>query len=140
MRGNSLVVLTDGETMEYDSKLMQENFAQWLDREQVHSISRSLERIADALDLLTANRHPSVANIKDAPLTTEEILRHIPTHHVYKEHVARIVFQHQEKHPRDIFTEMVKSGLYSKSTYWKDIRVLQFIGSKYKWDRRQKND
>jgi hypothetical protein len=132
------VVLTEGEMMEYDSNLRDRNFGQWLDREQVHSIARSLERIADALDLLTADKHPTVVSIKDAPLTTEEILRYIPMHHVYKEHVARIVFQNQEKHPKDIFDEMVKSGLYSKSTYWKDVRVLQFIGSKYKWDQRQK--
>ena len=125
--------------MEYDSNLRDKDFGRWLDREQVHSIARSLERIADALDLLAADKHPTVVSIKDAPLTTEEILRYIPMHHVYKEHVARIVFQNQEKHPKDIFDEMVKSGLYSKSTYWKDVRVLQFIGSKYKWDQRQKN-
>lgn len=111
-----------------------ENFLQWMDREEVKSISRSLTRIADAIELFTCDKHPRIANLDDDLLSYDDILCRLPTHNVYKEHIAKIVFVNQREHPKEIFARLVQAGVYSKSTYWKNVKILQFLAAKYSWD------
>jgi hypothetical protein len=129
------VVLTEGEIMGYT----EENFnAEW-DRRTVIWIAGSLSRIADALELLVDEKHPYVAKIQDARLREEDILRHIPTFHAQRDLVAAHISENQAMHPKDILEKLVALGLYSKSTYWKDVKVLAFLAAKYQWDQRRKN-
>jgi hypothetical protein len=114
------------------------DFSRWMDREEIRSISRSLTRIADAIELLTCDKHPTIASLDDELLSYDDILCRVPMHHVNKSCIAKIVFENQHEHPKDIFARLVKAGAYSKKTYWKNVEVLWFIASKYSWDLRQK--
>ncbi len=118
---------------------MEEKFNAERDRETVLWIAGSLSRIADSLELLVDEKHPYVAKIHDARLSERDILRHIPGYHAQREVVAAKIVENQAMHPRDILEKLVGLGLYSKSTYWKDVKVLAFLAAKYKWDQRQKN-
>ena len=106
-----------------------EEWSSQFDRRTFEGILDALTRIADALDVLVQDKR--TANLPDSKelLAIEEIKRLIPVHHVYRDAFARCVFENQSKSPKEIFSIAVRMGFCSKSTYWKDIKVLAFISS-----------
>ncbi|MFN6303093.1 MAG: hypothetical protein ACK42H_12975 [Planctomycetota bacterium] len=97
------------------------------DRREVAGIRKALERIADSLDLIVEDKRLAKLSGKQEKISIDYIKCLISVHHVYRDQVAKLIYENQEKPPKLIFEMMASKGYYSKSTYWRDIKALRFL-------------
>jgi hypothetical protein len=91
--------------------------------ELIEGVTRQLQRIADALEIL-AGKNPA----PPPPIHYAEILSLVTNRTSDRERFAKIVYENATLPPKEICKMLKSAGLLGKATYWRDVGVLNEMG------------